>query len=315
MNTKCRLILVMLTGMFTSALQADLLLYDGFAAGGENPGSGEYQTEPNSTNGTNNNALHGQSPSALGFSTNDEWRNLDTVAGTVHPRAINNGLTWSDSSGNSLITSPGAAEIFRSGTQSGADYNAQFKRATRKIVGIDGPSGEFYLSGLFQFKAGVEGRLKIFTTGAGDDRSHYIGFSDAGNLIGGSFNNDLRNAAAPAENTSAETFAADTTHFVVARFVDGGFGNRTVDLWINPNDITSQGTADYTFDANYFDGHTFDSITIGAHMGKNVSNPSFIIDEVRVGTTWDSVTPIPEPGTLILLGISLGTLWLFRRRK
>ncbi|MCC5807463.1 MAG: PEP-CTERM sorting domain-containing protein [Opitutales bacterium] len=293
---------------------ATIFIYDGFTGGGENPGPGEYQTAPGSTNGTDNNALNGQNPAALGFGTG-EWTNVDTMAGTVHPRAIDGGLTWSDNSGNSLVTSPGAAEIFRSGTQDGTQYSSQFKRARRDTVGIDGPSGEFYLSALFQFAEGVEGRLSIFATGAGDDRSHYIGFSDAGNLIGGSFNGATLNSAAPAGNTSAETFAAATTHLVVARFVDAGFGNRTVDLWINPTDVTSPGTPNYNFVADYFDGHTLDAVTVGAHMGRDVNNPSFIIDEVRLGSSWDSVTPIPEPSVYALLLGAVGMAFVVIRRR
>jgi hypothetical protein len=38
-------------------------------------------------------------------------------------------------------------------------------------------------------------------------------------------------------------------------------------------------------------------------------------DELRWGTSLDSITVIPEPGTLALVGLSLLALVLFRRRK
>lgn len=41
---------------------------------------------------------------------------------------------------------------------------------------------------------------------------------------------------------------------------------------------------------------------------------TFIVDSIAVGTTWDAIA-IPEPGTIVLVGIALGSLLLFRRRK
>lgn len=44
------------------------------------------------------------------------------------------------------------------------------------------------------------------------------------------------------------------------------------------------------------------------------STENLSIDMLRVGTTFDTVV-IPEPGTLVLMGIALGSLLLFRRRR
>lgn len=40
-----------------------------------------------------------------------------------------------------------------------------------------------------------------------------------------------------------------------------------------------------------------------------------VFDEIRLGTTLADVAVIPEPGTLALVGLALGALVLFRRRK
>jgi len=46
----------------------------------------------------------------------------------------------------------------------------------------------------------------------------------------------------------------------------------------------------------------------------NVAGTKFFVDEIRIGTTFSDVAPVPEPGTLALLG-SGGLLLLLRRRR
>lgn len=48
-------------------------------------------------------------------------------------------------------------------------------------------------------------------------------------------------------------------------------------------------------------------------FSSNSDTPKF--DEFRLGTTLGDVIAIPEPGTLALVGIALGSLLLFRRRR
>jgi hypothetical protein len=43
-------------------------------------------------------------------------------------------------------------------------------------------------------------------------------------------------------------------------------------------------------------------------------NGLFTIDDVRVGTTWQDVSPVPEPSTYALLASGLGALFFLRRR-
>ncbi len=47
----------------------------------------------------------------------------------------------------------------------------------------------------------------------------------------------------------------------------------------------------------------------------NLSGLKFYVDEIRIGTTFGDVTPIPEPGTLVLLGMGGLVLLLLRRRR
>lgn len=289
---------------------ATLLAYDGFLAGGSNPSATEYQSEPASTNGANNDALHGQAPARLGFSTANAWFNQDNVALSVYPRINSTGLTWTDSQGQSLITNEGAAEIFRTGTNS----TNQAKGVRRNAIPTTGtpPTGglgeTFYMSGLMQFSAGTAGTMR-WVVGSGQTsgpREHFIGFNATGNLIAGTD---------ATFGTSAEVFAADTTHLLIARFHDGGQGNRTVEVWANPENLTNPGNADYTFAADHFQGHDLSALRLLAQTGMSVQNPSFIFDEARLGYSFDSVAPIPEPATyaLILSGLALGAVILRRR--
>jgi hypothetical protein len=134
------------------AASATLFIYDGFSAGGTTPVVDQYQTSPASTNGSNNSSLIGQNPTALGFST-CAWENISAVAGVVHPRAIDTGLSYTDGSGNTLITTPGGADIFRNGTSSDSTPANQFKQANRTTTGVGFPGSSVYVTGLFQFGA------------------------------------------------------------------------------------------------------------------------------------------------------------------
>lgn len=62
-------------------------------------------------------------------------------------------------------------------------------------------------------------------------------------------------------------------------------------------------TGDHTFDAVYF-----------MHARQNFGSSTFNVDELRIGTTFDAVTPIPEPTLMSLLGMGAVAI-VFKRRK
>jgi hypothetical protein len=97
-----------------------------------------------------------------------------------------------------------------------------------------------------------------------------------------------------------------TTFFVAKIDYTGGAGADVVTYWVNPTvggaETVSALTATGTFN--------FDRIAFA-----NFTPTRWNLDEVRFGTTWASVTPVPEPSTYALLALGLGALFFLRRRR
>ena len=295
-------------GLTAGSASAALLVYDGFEAGGATPGAGQYQSEP----GFPDDRLNNQGPARTGFV--GSWADQGAVAATVYPRVNSSGLTWTSVAGQVLDTTVGSAEIFRSGSIGGS----QIKQSARDTDSI-AVGQSFYVSSLLEFNAGTEStlRFKVGQGQTGGPRDHFIGFNSSGQLIAGTDNTF--------GDSGLDLFAADTTHLIVAMFNDGGQGNRTVDVWVNPADLLAPGAADYTFSANHFQGHNLSGVELETQTGQGVVNPSMIFDEIRLGQTFQDVTPfstaptdngdapaVPEPASAALL--AMGTLALLRRR-
>lgn len=116
--------------------------------------------------------------------------------------------------------------------------------------------------------------------------------------------------------TSAKTsFANNETVLVVGRvWIDAGStaGNHVVDIWVNPDLSVDLSTAalksgDSWVDRAYAGFKTSDRVNIYSHQNNAVS-----FDEIRIGSSYADVVPVPEPLTLSLLG--LGATALLRKR-
>ena len=80
-------------------------------------------------------------------------------------------------------------------------------------------------------------------------------------------------------------------------------------LLANPDSLTEPATWGGTVDMDM----TIDSID-RLYFFIGGSSNDFQMDDIRVGTSYDSVV-IPEPGTLVLLGVALGAALLAHRRR
>lgn len=122
---------------------------------------------------------------------------------------------------------------------------------------------------------------------------------------GSGFNIGLDNrTSTTTANYAAPTYNLNETIFIVGayEFVSGA-SNDVSRLWINPSytDFGALSAPSATITAT---GGT-DLTSVGGFLLRGASgSPSGTIDELRLGTTWDSVTPVPEPssGALLVLG-------------
>lgn len=86
--------------------------------------------------------------------------------------------------------------------------------------------------------------------------------------------------------------------------------NNILSIWFNPSTMSNPGTPDFVSTSDTRFGRNAGILTGIAYSGDNVGDTQWTLDEVRVATT-----AIPEPGTLLLVGMALGSLLLFRRRR
>jgi MYXO-CTERM domain-containing protein len=132
---------------------------------------------------------------------------------------------------------------------------------------------------------------------------------------GAQFNIGLANRSNSTPEYDTQALSLDTTYFLVGayEFVDGT-GTNVSTLWINP-DASSFGETAPAYTLQATGGTDMTSITQFLVRGASGS-PAFIFDELRIGTTWAEVTPVPEPSHFALAAGLLGLgLILLRRRR
>lgn len=119
-------------------------------------------------------------------------------------------------------------------------------------------------------------------------------------------------------STGATGFSDNATHFVVIAYTGwDGSTYRTSKVWLNPSavgDPAASVSATYTGTAGQ-GSSGFMGLYIRTANFANDNTEFMYIDDIRVGTSWSSVTPIPEPSTTVLLtalGVCVGAV---SRRK
>lgn len=195
------------------------------------------------------------------------------------------GTGWSGAwSGNNTVSTPGYtySTLPVAGnrvTTSGGDSGSFRSFSTQN------GSGTYYVSFIVQRVSGNSagyGGISLFE--GGGERL----------FIGQTFNQDnfgleRSGGGSPANSTTA----ASTFSFLVAR-IDFNGASSSARLYVNPTLGTEPGTAQATT-AN-FAAFSFDNVRIQSGGG-----PTFGFDELRIGTTYADVAPVPEPATTALL--------------
>lgn len=91
-------------------------------------------------------------------------------------------------------------------------------------------------------------------------------------------------------------------------------------IWINPDSSSFGGTEpaatiQQTWTGTEQEGATGTNGFAAYKINASSLNAGFNLDELRVGTTWADVTPIPEPATIGMLGLGALVTIMARRMR
>ncbi len=248
--------------------------------------------------------------------SNPSW-SVTSGSGTI----TSGGLSYSDAgytggapseTGHALTSSGASSRIQRipDVDSSGVWDNAGLRNASGNLIGGTGVTGTFYGSLLVSSSDWSSSRLIYeFQSTSGGTRPRLD--------INGSFRLTDTNGG-PISNTPAISPTGSNTYLVVFQFdLDGTdtttasvSNNSNITFWVNPDAGTippAGGIQMFTTSRKLIEFNQVDVRNIGAG--------DVTVDEIRFGTEWSDVAPVPEPGTLALVSIMGMTLFLFRRLR
>ena len=117
----------------------------------------------------------------------------------------------------------------------------------------------------------------------------------------------VRGAGASANAGTGSALTLNTTYLIV-EMID--LTAKTGSLWIDPT--LGDGAPTATASLSSLTATAVDNI---GFKSQNTPGITYLIDNVRVGTTWADVTPVPEPSSIALAAAGLGLMMAMIRRR
>jgi len=200
-----------------------------------------------------------------------------------------------------LVTSTGG------GMTTGNQGNMQaYRNFASQSSGSSAAPATYWFSFLFNRSEGADNASMGLSFFNGGTENTFVGQPGVSNY---GFNAPFGNI------NSTIPVTTGTTVFLLARYVmDGNTSGQTslAHYWVNPDIsdtviVPSDSAAVAEF-GTAFRAFGFDRIRLGSFGSRGA------IDEIRLGTTFRDVAPIPEPASAMLLGAGLLTLVVRRRR-
>jgi hypothetical protein len=141
--------------------------------------------------------------------------------------------------------------------------------------------------------------------GSSDPLGFYVGQQTAGST----FKVGVRSGGSGATYTTSSTLTVGKVNLFVVQYTFDG----NVSLWVNPTAGGSEPTADISFAAGVSAANLQE---IGFKSQSAATAGNWFFDDLRVGTSWADVTPVPEPSVFALAGLGLlGLMTRFRNVK
>lgn len=207
------------------------------------------------------------------------------------PVTGNGGTGWSGSwSGNNTVTSPGYSystlPVEGNRVTTSGDNFGSF----RSLSSQSG-SGTYYVSFIVQRVTGDGSGYGGISLYAGGAEQLFIGQTSDQNNFG-------LQRHGTGGSTVNSTAPSTTLSFLVVR-IDFNGANSSARLYVNPTLGTEPGSANATIAT--MAAFNFDQVRIQSGNG---TGPTFGFDEVRIGTTYADVAPVPEPVNVALLAFA-----------